>query len=379
MKTFRLKNRCHSLFRGIFKRNEFEMDIGSSQSVVNQKQLIGESAGGTITWLHLSDFHFQAGVVSKWDSDIVINALLDDLQGLKDKYSLSPDVIFVSGDITYSGKTEEYEISRAFFDDLLSVTNLEKKRLFIVPGNHDVFRNDISPGSKIIASSLEDSTILNEVLSNDFDRHLILRRLDNYSKFIEGYFDDHTPFNNMGYFYVHNIDIAGHRVAVLGLNSVWLSNSTSEDYGHLAIGEHQVRHALDAISDADLRIALLHHPFEWTHGFDRQTCEALLVDDCDFILRGHLHQTGLLFYGTPDARAMMITAGSSFKSRQAHNAYNMVQLDLNRNQGIAYLRAWSNRSGGFWTKDVQTYRNVRDGIHKFLFQLSSFKKVEPIN
>jgi predicted phosphodiesterase len=366
------KNRCRSFLKKVFKPKPHEMDIKSSQNTVNQRPLIGEGANDTITWLHLSDFHFQAGVVSQWDSDIVINALLDDLKGLKARYSLSPDVIFVSGDITYSGKTEEYEISRTFFDDLLYVTNLTKKRLFIVPGNHDVFRNDISPGSKIIASSLKNSIILNKVLSNDFDRHLLLRGLDNYSTFIEGYFDDRTQFNNMGYFFVHNIDIAGHRVALLGLNSVWLSNSRSEDYGHLAIGEHQVRQALDASSDADLRIALLHHPFEWTHHFDRETCEALLVDGCDFILRGHLHQTGLLFHGTPDARAMMITAGSSFKSRQAHNAYNIVQLDLNRNQGTAYLRAWSNRSGGFWTKDVMTYRNVTDGIYNFLFQLSKF-------
>lgn len=359
--------------------NPYEMDLRSSQGMLNQEQLIRESFSGTITWLHLSDFHFQTKYSSQWDSDIVINALIEDLHGLKQKYSLSPDVIFVSGDITYSGKIEEYEIAKVFFDDLLNITNLEKKQLVVIPGNHDVFRDDISPGAKIIASSLENSTILHEVLFNDFDRQLILQRLDNYSKFVEDYFVDHIPFNNREYFYVHKMDIADQKVAVLGLNSVLLSNSRGEDYGHLALGEHQVRQALEASSNAGLRIALLHHPFEWTHSFDRETCEALLVDGCDFILCGHLHRTGLLFHETPDARAMMITAGSSFKSRQAHNAYNMVQLDLNRNQGTVYLRAWSPRSGGFWTKDVQTYRNVPDGKYDFPFKLSSFKKVERIN
>ena len=114
-----------SLIRKIFMRNSYGKDLRSNQIMLKNQELFGESAGGTITWLHLSDLHFQAEGVSRWDSDIVINALLQDLQDLKHKFSLSPDAIFVSGDITYSGKAEEYEISKAFFDNLLNITNLE--------------------------------------------------------------------------------------------------------------------------------------------------------------------------------------------------------------------------------------------------------------
>ncbi len=42
------------------------------------------------------------------------------------------------------------------------------------------------------------------------------------------------------------------------------------------------------IAGADLRIALMHHPFEWLADFDREVCEPLLMERCDFILRGHV-------------------------------------------------------------------------------------------
>jgi hypothetical protein len=45
----------------------------------------------------------------------------------------------VTGDVAFSGKAEEYELARRFFDDLLGVTGLGKERLFpskcwIMPG-----------------------------------------------------------------------------------------------------------------------------------------------------------------------------------------------------------------------------------------------------
>jgi hypothetical protein len=34
----------------------------------------------TITWLHLSDLHFRAGELHKWDQDIVLRALMNDVR-----------------------------------------------------------------------------------------------------------------------------------------------------------------------------------------------------------------------------------------------------------------------------------------------------------
>jgi hypothetical protein len=46
------------------------------------------------------------------------------------------------------------------------------------------------------------------------------------------------------YFCVKFPDLPGPSVAILGLNSAWLSYGGEEDYGKLALGERQVREAL---------------------------------------------------------------------------------------------------------------------------------------
>ena len=319
----------------------------------------------TITWLHLSDLHFREQ--HAWDEDIVLRALLKDVQECMDEHGLVPDMILVSGDIAFSGDPAEYDIARAFFDGLLHVTNLEKERLLVVPGNHDVNRKAVSQLARIGATSLQNRQAVNEIIADVLDRRVMLRRFDNFASFVRDYFDGHIPFDDEHYFYVRSLKLAGRRVAVLGLNSAWLAYGGHEESGYLALGERQVRQALDLCHDAELRIALLHHPFEWLHDFDIHSCKPLLMDSCAFILSGHLHCPELLYQQTPDASVMTVAAGACYDGRKHENRYNLVRLDLQARQGIVFLRVWSDRGSGFWTKDEKTYKKVKDGKFIFLF------------
>lgn len=333
----------------------------------------------TITWLHLSDLHFRATGQHRWDEDIVLQALLADVQECRKAYELVPDLILISGDIAYSGAPAEYDLARAFFESLLAVTGLLKERMFVVPGNHDVNRGDISQLARIGARSLRHRHDVNrhdvrhdvnQALANDLDRRVMLRRFDNYASFVGGYFDVHIPFDDENYYYVRSLELAGHQVEILGLNSAWLACGGHEERGYLALGESQVRQALRACRGAELRVALLHHPFDWLYSFDEQSCKAQLMDKCGFILSGHLHRITLEQLQTPDARAMMIAAGACYEAREHQNSYNLVRLDLETMKGTVFLRAWSDREGGFWTEDVQAYRNAKDG--KFTFPLDGY-------
>jgi 3',5'-cyclic AMP phosphodiesterase CpdA len=320
----------------------------------------------TITWLHLTDLHFRAGELYKWDQDIVLSALMNDVRERIKSDGLRPDLILVSGDIAFSGLPQEYDLARQFFDELLKVTSLSKERLLVVPGNHDVDRSASSPGAKAISKSLNDRQAVADVLSHDQDRRLLFRKLDAYAQFVGDYFSGKIPFNDKDYFYRLSFNLADRRVAVLGINSAWLSTS-EEDRGQLILGEQQVRNAINASSDADLRIALMHHPFDWLKEFDWDDCEAILIKNCDFILHGHLHRASLNSLKTPDSRAIIIAADASYATRQNQNRYNWMQLklDLETEQGTVFLRMYSDERGGFWTKDVKTYPNVSDGQYTF--------------
>ena len=93
-----------------------------------------------ITWLHLSDFHFKAGM--HWDAEIVLEHLLEDIErrGAIDPSLQKIDFVFITGDLGFSGKSSEYENARSFLRQLRHIAGVRKDRIFFVPGNHDVDR-----------------------------------------------------------------------------------------------------------------------------------------------------------------------------------------------------------------------------------------------
>jgi len=317
----------------------------------------------TITWLHLSDLHFHKS--HTYDESIVAKALLRDVDQRIHEDGLQPDFVIVSGDIASASCPEEYELARQFLDGLANTTCLAKNRLFLVPGNHDVDRIAISPLAAGAIAILNSRDTVNRLLDSDADCALVFQRFHNYEHFVNEYLDYDSPYaDSARCFYVKKIQVAGQRVAILGLNSAWLSAS-DEDRNRLLLGERQVRAALDETEDADLRLAVLHHPFDWLQDFDRKDVEPILCSGCDFVLHGHMHQIGLLRASTPDAEAMIIAAGACYETRQYPNSYSFVHLNLNACTGTVYLRMYSDRQGGFWTKDVVNYRDVDDGVYTF--------------
>ena len=63
----------------------------------------GENMGKKVTWLHLSDLHFRV-TEDKFESELIYDRLLEDLKHIEEHI----DLVFVTGDIAYSGRTEEY-------------------------------------------------------------------------------------------------------------------------------------------------------------------------------------------------------------------------------------------------------------------------------
>jgi hypothetical protein len=184
--------------------------------------------------MHLSDLHFRSDEQHKWDENIVLKALLGNVKGNLES-GLHPNFIAVTGDISYKGKQEGYKLAKEFFDELLGVTKLQKDRLFIVPGNHDVNQDAITPMAKNIVTFLNNREAINNALTIPEDRHLILLRFNNYGDFINSYFAGHPSFNDEHYFYVSHLGLKefGYEIAVMGLNSAWKSCGNHQERGQL--------------------------------------------------------------------------------------------------------------------------------------------------
>jgi hypothetical protein len=104
-------------------------------------------------------------------------------------------------------------------------------------------------------------------MSSDTDRAFILQRFINYKKFIEEYMGkDVLLFDNEHYYYVKHIPVANLNISILGLNSACLAGS-DKDQGNLVLGDIQVRKASTEVENADICMAIMHHPFDWFQKF----------------------------------------------------------------------------------------------------------------
>jgi len=317
-----------------------------------------------ITWLHLSDLHFRES--QEYNENIVLKALLTDVTECISRDSLQPDFVTISGDIAHASRSREYMLAEAFLKDLLQITSLSRDRLFVVPGNHDVDRNEIvnSTFATRAAEILSSRVAVNSFLSNLTERELVFQRFHNYKKFIQDFFAECRPFDQEQYFYVKSVEVYEWSIAILGLNSAWLAGSDI-DRNRLILGEQQVRSALEVARGADVVIGVMHHPLDWLQEFDRRDVEAMLRSGCDFILHGHMHQVDVLQTLAPASSVVTIAAGACYETRDYPNTYNFVRFDPTTHSGRVYLRVYSDRQGGFWTRDTINYRDIPDGVYSF--------------
>lgn len=320
---------------------------------------------GTVTWLHLSDLHFQQS--STYDANVVLEPLLEDIAKHMNTEGLSLDFAAITGDIAFSGKPEEYDMARQFFEKLMKVAELSWENLFMVPGNHDVNASLVEPWTKSIGSMITKREKYSELLDSPEYWMLVMRRFQGWSEFFNNQSDRALTFDDDNYFYVKTLDLVGTRIAILGLNSAWLSHPEDDRTHRLVLGERQVRAALKTAKNAGAQIiiAMLHHPYDWLREFDQYYSWEYLSDECNFVLHGHLHRPSFARLATPNNEAMVIAGGACYATREYPNSYNFVRLDLKTNTGIIYFRTYSDNRGGFWAPDTRLYKNVPDGRYEF--------------
>ena len=320
-----------------------------------------------ITWVHLSDWH-QKG--EDFDRRVVRDALI---KNLRERANIDPvlqqvDFVVFSGDLAFSGKPEEYEAARQhLLDPVLDAVGLKPNptqkadRLFIVPGNHDLNRNNYDLLPSALQEPLNDNVQVQKWLTIDKRRKHVMVLYEDYHKFVSDYTGQPTP----DYASVVRLNAGGRRIALLGLNSAWMCarnkdrNGKLNDYGYALIGEPQIHDALAQIADAELSIGVLHHPFEWLAQFDRNRVKARLQRACHFILRGHEHCPQVELMRGTAGDCVIIPAGACYERRIAEDphytiAYNLVHLDFEAARGVIYLRRWSERQNA-WIEDIDSH------------------------
>ena len=257
--------------------------------------------------------------------------------------------------------TPHFCVDPIFFPSLFDNTGLKWDRTFIVPGNHDVCREKITPGAQDICAALVTRDRITQHLATPPDRELVSRRQQDYKTFFDQQYSKLWPLNELGFYTATPPVNDQAKIVILGLNSAWKCYGGDEDRGHLTIGERQVYAALEQASPAEIRIALLHHPFDWLQSNDdARSVQRLLRDRCDLLLCGHLHNPDVMNECTLQGEVITIAAGAIYDDRQSPLSYNFVQLNLDTGRGTVYFRRF-NDGRIEWQRDTWTTGDELNG------------------
>ena len=219
-------------------------------------------------------------------------------------------------------------------------------------------------------------------LTDEHRRSQLLGPLSEFADFVTKFTGQDQP----DYANIKKWPIADKMVAVLGLNSAWMCGRNKNgcdkinDYGYTVLGEWQIFQYLHKIEDADLKIAVFHHPFEWLAEFDRNRIETPLRRKCNFILNGHQHKPQVqLDFGGTSGKAVLIPAGACYNRRfpensQYTNSYKFVHLDFDKQMCFVFLRRWS-ESRKEWIKDIESYDD--NGFIEFPWHSTEIQQYTP--
>ncbi len=303
-------------------------------------------------WIHLSDFHF-ADTPDPYERNTVLEPLLTEITRRREEDGFQPDALFVTGDIAYSGKPAEYLAATRFFDDLLESTGLDKSRLFVVPGNHDL---DKEKGDGLQRTLNNEKESVGYFAEGKPKYHF--NKFQAFREWFDGYFQGIRACPNGNTCHPpETFNVDGLAVAVLPINTALFSLPDKQDHNSLWIG----RRNLDAMvkvlgkENPDLTFALLHHPLDWLHDDECSQIETALQKRANFILRGHLHKNKVNLVINTHGDCLHLAAGACYQTRDYPNTALFCAADLHEGQLEVLPIHYVDDPESKWTLDTSLF------------------------
>jgi predicted MPP superfamily phosphohydrolase len=180
---------------------------------------------GTVSWLHLSDWHHQT---ISFDQRLMRDKLIEDIEkrttigdGLE-----NIDFILFSGDISFSGAKSEFKEVKAELSDPVREAVGKNVPIFCVPGNHDIERSriiDISPDLRNKIAQLSTTRAwqqFNDVVTLPGTASELNKPLSNYFDFLEAL---NCKSDRSKLYNVRTIKRGGIKIGLIGINTAWNS------------------------------------------------------------------------------------------------------------------------------------------------------------
>lgn len=263
--------------------------------------------------LHVSDIHFGIGDPPK-ETEKMVAAV----RGLViDPLSIT---IVLTGDIVYSGKSDQYATANKYFIDLQHLFSNEfscQCELVICPGNHDCnFPEDSAIRDLVIdeirsKKKLPDSESMTNVCTS------VQADFFDWVNSIEGNYERDLAW-------LREIPCPnGDRLYFRILNSAWMSQ-IKEQQGRLFFPVS----IIPTISSGNIRVSILHHPYIWFESSNARELRRVLEDGSDIILTGHEHDFDEFTISRKSTDTTGYVEGGIFSGdKSILPSFNVIQID----------------------------------------------------
>lgn len=322
-------------------------------------------------FLHLSDIHFgqETGSQLYIHNDVKVG-LVEDVAGFVEYEMRSPIAgIIVSGDITYSGKEHEFQEAGKWLDKLSTAGGCGQTDVHVVPGNHDIDRDQISEAARIMLEKIakEGDGALDRCLERDDDREILYKRLSSYRSFAEGY---GCPLDLSGGHAGDDFSLelsSGRSIRFLGLNSA-LACAKKDVKGELLLGAKQ---RVFRNQPGEALVVISHHPMNWFS--DSNDAQKYIRRRASVFISGHEHLPSTTLVGLQKEDLVLnISAGATMPpeaGREYNFTYNFLKfgwdVDKDSLSVRVYPRCWDNDRKRFLSDNSQSNTAGKEFIVPF--------------
>nr|WP_248304601.1 DEAD/DEAH box helicase [Breoghania sp. L-A4] len=243
-----------------------------------------------------------------------------------------PNVFFVTGDISQSGKKEQFERYRLeFHEPLVSLMADQKQRgwlnkIFYIPGNHDVDRD----ADRYTRSQILDPTQdLRPSKISSGNRRDCLKRFAFYSDFVRRPdVQGNDWLNSDSAYHLDEIDFEKQKYSIVALNTSWLCQGSADqgeaDFGKLFVGKDILEHALGRARRDSIKLVLGHHPISHLEDAEQGKISKILSEHGVLYLHGHRHKSTVSQTTHHGSNALHIQSGAAFQAHDDEHYANGV-------------------------------------------------------
>lgn len=290
-----------------------------------------------LLFVQLSDIHCteaDKGNTEKIEKATVALATLGKIDGT---------IFIFSGDLADKARKEQFSVGRqmigCFISSLSDKLCCGKIETMIVPGNHDINLSDTGCRSSADIIEWKNNGQMENHLGDELSR---LREFFKYSKTKKCFAYDKICDSKM-------INICGITVQCCLLNSALFSTRTPDDK-ELHFLPQRILNKLNRKDDADIKITIMHHHFEWCEWNTKEMVKnAISSDDITFF--GHDHKSEAVQSTYSDGKKHNILMGGEFSVNvEEESAFNAVVYDTDKNEFERFVFNWNKENNCFTKK-----------------------------